>query len=228
MSDRNLDEDLQDLLNQLDDRDEFLPTPAEIAGKAEPAVISEEQEEESDISSEETDISSEETKDPEKGNGKPIALSTGDEVVIRPVGELLPTDARRLDIPPPQLITSENNDDIVDFKKYLDELDDVTKEVLQACRADRQEAQDVINMLRKEVNSAINKGQTPSRMFIDGLVKSVEVKAGINATAVKMMDSVAKVLASTKSGINIQNNNLNVSEKELDELLSQDVSDDLE
>ena len=123
---------------------------------------------------------------------------------------------------------SENDEDVVNFKKYLTELDGVTQEVLQACRADRQEAQDVINMLRKEVNDAINKNKQPSRMFIDGLVKSVEVKAGINATAVKMMDSVAKVLASTKSGINIQNNNMSVDGKELDELLSQDVPDDLE
>lgn len=225
MSDESLDADLQDLLDQLDDNDEFMPTPAEIAGQVEQAEQTVESEEKPIISSEETNISSEEIKE---GNGKVIAPTTGDEVTIRPVDQLLPTDARRLDIPSPHLLELEDNADAVNFQKYLIELDGVTSEVLQACRADRQEAQDVINMLRKEVDNAINKGKPPSRMFIDGLVKSVEVKAGINATAVKMMDSVAKVLASTKSGINIQNNNLSVDGKELDELLSQDVPDDLE
>ena len=222
MSNENLDEDLQDLLNQLDDRDEFMLTPAEIAGQVEQAAKPIEK------SKEKSKISKEETKDTKEGNGKLITPTIGDEVAIRPVDELLPTDARRLDIPSPQLIASENDEDVVNFQKYLIELDGVTQEVLQACRADRQEAQDVINMLRKKVDAAINKNQDPSRMFVDGLVKAVEVKAGINATAVKMMDSVAKVLASTKSGINIQNNNLHVDGTELDELLSQDVSDDFE
>lgn len=217
MSSENLDEDLQDLLNQLDDHDEFMPTPAEIAGQVEQDVVLEEPEEE-------LKISTEEMKSPKEGNGE-LAIPT--ETILRPVDELLPTDARRLDIPAPSLIESEI-DDTVNFQKYLIELDDVTTEVLQACRSDRQEAQDVINLLRKEVDDAINKNKQPSRMFIDGLVKAVEVKAGINATAVKMMDSVAKVLASTKSGINIQNNSLNVSEGELDALLSQNVPDDLE
>ena len=221
MSDESLDEDLQDLLNQLDDHDEFMPTPAEIAGQVEQDVVHEEPEEEPE---EKPKISTEEMKNQKEGNGE---LAVPPETVLRPVDELLPTDARRLDIPAPSLIESEI-DDAVNFQKYLIELDGVTSEVLQACRSDRQEAQDVINLLRKEVTDAIKSNKPPSRMYVDGLVKAVEVKAGINATAVKMMDSVAKVLASTKSGINIQNNSLNVSGTELDELLSQEVPDDLE
>jgi len=48
-------------------------------------------------------------------------------------------------------------------------------------------------------------------MFIDGLVKAVEVKANINMTAVKMMEANAKMLASMKATTSVQVNNQNVS-----------------
>jgi hypothetical protein len=107
-------------------------------------------------------------------------------------------------------------------------MDGVTQEVLQACQSDRQEAQDVINMLRQQIDNAHNGSNAPQRMYVDGLVKMVEVKAGINATAVKMMEGVGKMLAATKAGVNIQNNNVNVSGGELDEILAQDVSGELD
>lgn len=231
MADEDLDADLQDLLNQLDDQDEFLPTSDELAGKVEKPVVAE---------------LSKEKNPAAEGNGKPtfltgdeprknsqsIAPITGNGVALRPVDELVPTDHRRMDTTS-SVITSddainEGDDNQLDLTKYLDQIDGVTKEVLQACRSDRQEAQDVINMLRRQVDDAHNKGQSPSRMYVDGLVKSVEVKAGINATAVKMMEGVGKMLAATRAGITVQNNNLTVTGSDLDEMLSQDVSNDLD
>jgi hypothetical protein len=107
-----------------------------------------------------------------------------------------------------------------DVLKYLEKMDEVADEVLISCRNDRQEAQDVINMLRLQCDEAHNKDRPPARMYVDGLVKAVEVKASINGNAVKVMEGVAKMIAATKAGVNIQNNNLSVSGSELDDILS--------
>lgn len=96
----------------------------------------------------------------------------------------------------------------VDVKKYLDQLDSVTDEVLQSCRADRQEAQDTINLIREEIAKDIAKNVSPGRL-LEALVTAVEVKSGINGTAVKMLETAAKTLAATKATLNV--NNINVS-----------------
>lgn len=207
MADENLDEDLQSLLDQLDDQEEFM---ADVEGPDE---------------SEDSEI--QETEDEQTPEAPPLVENNGDTHAIRPIEDLQPTDVRRLDLDAPQT-AGESIESQIDVNRYLEQLDGVTTEVLQACRSDRQEAQDVINMLRTRIDQAINNNQNPQRMYVDGLVKAVEVKAGINATAVKMMEGVSKMLASVKAGINIQNNNLQVSGSELDDILSQDVSDDLD
>jgi hypothetical protein len=96
----------------------------------------------------------------------------------------------------------------VDVKKYLDQLDLVTDEVLQSCRSDRQEAQDTINLIREEIAKDIARGQSPGRL-LESLVTAVEVKSGINGTAVKMLETAAKTLAATKATLNV--NNISVS-----------------
>jgi hypothetical protein len=96
----------------------------------------------------------------------------------------------------------------VDVKKYLDQLDLVTDEVLQSCRSDRQEAQDTINLIREEIAKDIAKGLSPGRL-LESLVTAVEVKSGINGTAVKMLETAAKTLAATKATLNVNNINVN-------------------
>lgn len=118
----------------------------------------------------------------------------------------------------------------IDISKYMDKLDGVTDEILNACRSDRQEAQDVIHMLRREIEQSINNNKQPSRMYVDGLVKAVEVKANINMTAVKMIEANAKMLATTKAGMNVQvnNNNLSVAgnDKDLERILAEPLTAD--
>ena len=101
----------------------------------------------------------------------------------------------------------------VDPKKYLRQLDDVTIEVLDACRSDRQDAQDIIAMLKGQIEISIQQGKSPSKTFVDGLVKAVEVKTNVNTTVVKMMEANAKMLAAMKisSGTNVQINNVTAS-----------------
>ena len=140
------------------------------------------------------------------------------EVNTKPAEALTPVEHI---ITSENIISPSNNDKLeVDVTKYLDKMEGVADEVLQACRSDRQEAQEVINMLRNQCDEAHNKNVPPARMYVDGLVKSVEVKANINTNAVKVMEGVAKMIAATKAGLNINNNNVSVSAAELDEILS--------
>ena len=113
----------------------------------------------------------------------------------------------------------------IDVVKYHAQLDQVTTEVLSACRADRQEAQDVIDLVRRQIDDAVNKNQSPQRMWVDGLVKAVEVKAGINATAVKIIEANAKMLAATRAGVNILNQNINTGSQDLEDVLSHPLTD---
>jgi hypothetical protein len=105
-------------------------------------------------------------------------------------------------------------------------MDDVTNEVLQACRSDRQEVQNVINTCQKEIEDAKAAKHPPARMWVDGLVKAVEVKGGINSTAVKMVEANIKLLAATKAGVQI-NQQINAGGNvNLDEVLSEPLGDD--
>ena len=116
----------------------------------------------------------------------------------------------------------------VDIKKYLGKLDSVTDEILISCRSDRQEAQDVINLLRDQIERSLNQNQLPSRMYVDGLVAAVEVKANINMTAVKIIEANAKMLAATKAtGNNVlvsQNVNVAGNDSDLEKILDEPIT----
>lgn len=113
--------------------------------------------------------------------------------------------------------------------KYLAKLDDVTDEILAACRSDRAEAQDVIQLLRGEINKALQNNRDPARMYVDGLVTAVEVKSNINMSMIKMMEANAKMLASLKAANNLNiKNNINVAssnDKELERILDEPITE---
>ncbi len=158
-----------------------------------------------------------------------IVVSESNETVdILPV----PTDTRRIDTTDTTTVDIAPvlpQSPLVDVRKYFDRLDGVTDEILNACRSDRQETQDVISMLRHEIEQSLNQNKDPARMFVDGLVKAIEVKANINMTAVKMMEANSKMLAAIKASTNVQVNNQQVNlggdhdlERVLDEPLTID------
>jgi len=63
-------------------------------------------------------------------------------------------------------------------------------------------------------------------MWVDALVKAVEVKAGINSTAVKMVEANVKLLAATQSGIQINQQINTGASSSLEEILSDPIGDD--
>ena len=133
----------------------------------------------------------------------------------------------------PHIISTKNDSstsiqpEAVDITKYLRRLDDVTDDVLKACKTDRAETQDLINLLRDQVENSISTGSKISTGIIESLVKAIEVKSNINTTAVKMIEANAKTLAATKSSINIQQNTVSagIDSSMLERILSQPLGE---
>lgn len=120
----------------------------------------------------------------------------------------------------------ESPDELVDYQKYLERLDQVTEDVLGACKKDRAEAQGVIDLMRDLIDTKIGENRAPDKASVDGLVKAVEVKASINMTAVKMLEANAKMLAIYKPSSKVQLNNIISTDKELEQLLAEPLTPD--
>jgi len=170
----------------------------------------------------------------------PVATNNGPVVDEQgpPVEELKPSDVRTLaeqprptvepELPPPQLS--------LDIAKISEQLETTTTEVLQACRNDRQETQDVIDQLKGAANQFLNgSGQNPGnpgalpRGIIDNLVKALEVKAGINQTAVKMIEANGKLIAAIRPSTVIQNNmNVGTQDEDLKSILEEPMQEGLD
>lgn len=100
----------------------------------------------------------------------------------------------------------------VDIVAYHKMMDSVTEDVLTACKKDRIEIQEVVDLMFGEIRNDQEAGRNPSRGYTDNLTKLLEVKANVNMIAVKMMEANAKMLAATKAGaITVNNNNMNVA-----------------
>lgn len=122
------------------------------------------------------------------------------------------SEVRRLDtlqtVPTEEQVMAVSDLPIVDVRKQFEQFDAVAEEVIQGVRFDRQETQDGINLCRAEIQKAIAAGQNPPRMWVDNLAKMLEIKATVNLTGIKALEAKAKLLAATKAGIQVQNNNL--------------------
>ena len=180
------EDDLRELLEQLDDRDEAVEQMLE-----------------------------------ESSVGVEVCNGATDDVILQADN----LDEREIEITPSVQTVETPTIPSIDVVKYHQRLDQVTEDVLSACRADRQETQDVIDLLRRQIDDAVNKNLPPARMWVDGLVKAVEVKAGINATAVKMVEANAKMLAATKAGVQILNQNIQSGTEDLEDVLSKPLTE---
>jgi len=104
----------------------------------------------------------------------------------------------------------ENTSPAVDLVAYHRMMDSVTDDVLTACKKDRAEIQEVVDLMFGEIRNDQESGRNPSRGYTDNLTKLLEVKANVNMIAVKMMEANAKMLSATKAGaITVNNNNMN-------------------
>lgn len=133
---------------------------------------------------------------------------------LKPVEIPRTQDTRTVDVQPAivpvELVKpTEDTEPVVDLRKQFAQFDAVAEEVLQGTRHDRQEIQEAINLCRGEINKAVNNNANPSRMWVDNLAKVLEVKATVNLTAIKALEAKAKLIAASKAGIQVNNNNVN-------------------
>lgn len=130
--------------------------------------------------------------------------------------------------PPPPPVDIQQNIPTIDLQKHIDRLENLTDEILLACRNDRAETQEVINLLKKQVEDDHKLNKKLDRGAIDGLVKALEVKSNINTTAVKMIEANIKSIAAQKPNQVNQNNILltDGSNKELMDILARSDNDD--
>ena len=126
-------------------------------------------------------------------------------------------------LPPPN--QPEVSSSSVDVNKKMQQLEEVTDNILSACSDDRRQAQEAIDLIKGEICKNLENDQRPPAAFVEGLIKAIEVKAGINLTAVKIMEANAKMLAATKAGASISvNNNNSLSNASLTDILSQPMT----
>jgi hypothetical protein len=105
----------------------------------------------------------------------------------------------------------EDNGPAIDVVKYHRKLEEVTEDVLVACKKDRAEIQEVVDLMFDEIRNDREAGRNPSRGYTDNLTKLLEVKANVNMLAVKIMEANSKMLAATKAGAVTVNNNNNMN-----------------
>jgi len=166
------------------------------------------------------------------------AEQASEPVVVDPSPSLVPSDVRqfaaeKFEAPLEPVVIAADDSEKIDVKKYIDKAESVFDEILDSMRADRQEAQDLLLVLKTQITDKVNNNH-PFERLAEAYATTLEAKTGITANAVKMVDSMAKILAATKAAggnTNIHNNNLTVggagggTSQELTALLAQPLSD---
>jgi hypothetical protein len=105
----------------------------------------------------------------------------------------------------PTPITTMEQQQITEFAKKFGE---VSNEILSNYKADRDQINDTIEYLENLVFNA-----TGQRVHVEMLVAALRTKAETNASAVKLLDSLAKFLAATKgTNVFVQNNNTTIQD----------------
>ena len=108
-----------------------------------------------------------------------------------------------------------------DAMKVVERHIDIADEILISYRQDRTQTQDAINLIRGMIDNVLNAGAPVPVGFIEHYVGAIKAKADTSATAAKVLDAQAKLLAATKASVNINNTNntqLNVSDNLIDML----------
>lgn len=110
------------------------------------------------------------------------------------------------------------------LQKMQKEFDNISGEILGTWRSDRDQIQEVIDIYLNVVRGG---GDLP-RVYVEMLVKALEVKSNTSITAVKLLDAKTRLLQALKGGtsVMIQNNNAVVGDGDLTKLLSEPMSGD--
>ena len=132
-----------------------------------------------------------------------------------PKAEPLPAEPAVVDIKP-----------AIDMPKHIKDFENVSGEILGSWRADREEAQSAINMLRDMIEDTITKGGTPTGTWLEAYVGAIKAKADTNATATKLLDAKLKLMQLAKPNVKVTQNNNTTTYNNLSAILADPVRDD--
>lgn len=103
-----------------------------------------------------------------------------------------------------------------DLSPLLKKFDNLADKLLSNLDADRTKIQEYIDLYAQNVS-----GEAPKASFIEGLVQLLVAKSGISTNAPKLLDSLTKLIAATKS-LTPQGQAVSAPTDELDKLLAED------
>jgi hypothetical protein len=126
-----------------------------------------------------------------------------------------PSPAPLLGVP----ILDDKPPDKTPVDKLIDRFDTVSQLILAKIEADRQQLETYINLYATHVQ-----GDNPKTTFIEGLVSLQTVKSDTMANSIKVLDSLAKMVAASKSIVSGPGSS--VALNDLDSILNASIDDD--
>jgi hypothetical protein len=144
-------------------------------------------------------------KKPKKGSGIEVSAGIEKTVAVLPRNEISAEDIE------PEALA--NN-----LKKLLARYKDVAEEVLDNCRTDRQQAQDVIDHFFGVIG---NGGKIPS-IYIEKFPDLLRTKNEIGATAVRLLGELTRLVSASKNSDILGKVNVNIDIAQLTQMLDDD------
>ena len=119
------------------------------------------------------------------------------------------------------------------LNSIAEDYNDVGQEIIDSWRKNNTEIQAVIDHLKDALlDGSVVSAQTGAipGVYLEQLVKAMDVKSNMSMTVVKVLEAKTKLLAASKSGSGTRNSvNVNITTpSELDSILSQPVDDDFQ
>lgn len=157
-------------------------------------------------------------------------LSDGQDIVenevpgTQPKVELpaIPSPAETKPIPvEPKVVEPAQNQGALELAQLLKTFMPIAQDIFTNYKSDREQIEKTVKFLEDMVFNVPSAG----RVHIEMLVASLKTKSDTSISAVKLLDSLAKILAASKgTSILIQNNNGNAgsAQEELDDILDAD------
>lgn len=104
-------------------------------------------------------------------------------------------------------------------EEIRDKVIEISLDVLNSVKSDRQQIQGTIDLLFSRVQYDDN----ANRAYVEQLVNALRAKAEVNDVAVRASDSLIKLLVATKRKTTVNNNTLNISSDELKDILKDKI-----
>lgn len=114
----------------------------------------------------------------------------------------------------------------IDVHKHVRKFENVSGEILDSWRADREEAQSAVNLLRNMIEDAIAKGGHPTGTWLEAYVGAIKAKADANSTASKLLDTTVKLINLAKPNVKVNNTTTTVNHNSLTAILNDPIRSD--